>query len=330
VFTQRYSAAIWLAIYVALPIGASFVSPPVHSPQGLLALAVTSATLFLFLALSVCASLTHVIRNAAMAAVVLGVGLLGLLLQDQISRFGPIAHAAAPALLVLHTLRELFFILAAVGLGSLVAYGIRDRNILLPAAVFAAFADYIVVNYGLVHWALTTPGKGQRALNAMSAHVPSLHPGLPVLTVGFADFLFLSIFFACVFRFHLRLRETFIAFFLLLSLSFWVVIRYGAAVPALAPMALGFVAANFKCFKLSREEMQAMAAAAAIVLIAALFLILRRPHARPQPPSPPALPPRQRAMAFPASEPSIVASLTVNGPRAACSGRPVFRCSSSI
>jgi len=275
VFTHRYSATLWLAIYVALPIGASFISPPAHSPQALLALAVMSATLFLFLALGVCASLTHALRNAGMAAVVLGVGVLGLLLQDRVAGSGWILHAAAPARLVLQTLRELFFILAAVGLGSLVAYGIRDRNILLPAAVFAAFADYVVVNYGLVHWALTTPGKGQRALNAMSAQVPSLHPGLPVLTVGFADFLFLSIFFACVYRFRLRLRETFIAFFLLLSLSFWVVIRYGAAVPALAPMALGFVAANFRCFKLSREEMQAMAAAAAIVLIATGLLIVR-------------------------------------------------------
>src|SRR5438309_1138762 len=42
---------------------------------------------------------------------------------------------------------EVGLICAAAGIGSLVAILIKDRNILLPAGVFAAFADYFMVRY---------------------------------------------------------------------------------------------------------------------------------------------------------------------------------------
>jgi hypothetical protein len=264
VFTHRYSAVIWLAIYLALQIGASFISPPIRSPGAFIALALLSNAVYIFLTLAVCASLAYAVRRPAPAAVLLVVGAVGWILTT----FG----AKQGAGLVLSTTREVYLLIGAVGLGILLANAIRERNILLPAAVFAAFADYFMVHYGTVHVALKGGAKGQRLINAMSAHVPRLHGHLPVLTVGMADFVFLAFFFACVFRFELNFKATFAALFVLLTLSLFFVASIGP-IPALAPMALGFVLVNFRRFKLSRAELQAMGTAAAIVLVVALVFI---------------------------------------------------------
>jgi hypothetical protein len=264
VFTHRYSAAVWLAIYVALQIGANFVSPPVRSPAAFVALVLLSTALFIFLALAVCASLAYAVRRPAPAAVLLVVGAVGL------TSFG----TKQPAGLVLSTTRGIYLVIAAVGLGILLASAIRERNILLPAAVFAAFADYFMVHspHGTVRMALNNGAAGQKLINAMSAHVPSFHGHFPVLTVGMADFVFLALFFACVYRFELNFKATFAAFFALLTLSLFLVSIVGP-IPALAPMALGFVTVNFRRFNLSRSELQAMGAAAAIVLVVALVIL---------------------------------------------------------
>jgi hypothetical protein len=107
----------------------------------------------------------------------------------------------------------------------------------------------------------------------MSSKVPSLHTGSEILaTVGMADFVFLALFFACVYRFDLYLKRTFVALVILLTAALFFAMRVGV-IPALAPMALAFVAANFRRFKLSRAELQAMVAAGAIVLVLALGLV---------------------------------------------------------
>ena len=128
---------------------------------------------------------------------------------------------------------------------------------------------------GTVHTALQTP-HGQRLVRAMSSHVPTPHPSLAPLTVGMADYVFLAFFFACVMRFGMNLRATFGALFVALTLSLFFV-SYVNAIPALAPMALAFVAVNFRHFRLSRSEQQAMGVAFGIVLavVAAMFVLRR-------------------------------------------------------
>src|SRR5206468_2156030 len=160
----------------------------------------------------VCASLAHVVRRPEHAGALLAVGAAGWWLTGSLL---PRLLGTVPgrgALLTLHTAAELFLILTAAGIGILFANAIRERNILLPAAVFAAFADYFMVRYGTVHVALKSQA-GQKVIRSMSAGVPRLHPGLPLLTVGMADFVFLAFFFACVYRFDLHLKRTFVALF---------------------------------------------------------------------------------------------------------------------
>jgi hypothetical protein len=272
VLTHRYSSALWLGIYVLLQVAASFLSLPAHSPSWLvLTAALISAGLFIFVSLAVCASFAYAVRRPAHAAVLLVVGAAGWWLMLALGPLPPnppnLMRAGPLAFMVLHNSEEVCRILATVGLGVLLASAIRERNILLPAAVFAAFADFFMVRFGTVHHEMKTQA-GQHLVTAMSAKVPMVR-GLPVLTVGPADFVFIAFFFACVYRFDLHLKRTFIALFFLLTLSLFFVLIIGP-IPALAPMALGFVSVNFRRFKLSRSEIQAMAAAAAIVLIVTL------------------------------------------------------------
>lgn len=168
------------------------------------------------------------------------------------------------------TLQDVGKVLAAGGLGIALGAAIREPNILVPAGVFAAFADFVVVNFGTVHKALQSQ-KGQAVVAAVSAKVPAVHPKLVPLTIGPADFLFLGIFLACAVKFDLGLRRN--AFFLagVLAASLVVIqLDLLAALPALAPMSIAFVALNWRRFRLSREEI--ISTAVVIVLAGALFL----------------------------------------------------------
>jgi hypothetical protein len=279
VLTRRYSAVLWLAIYLALQVAVPFLRLPSRAVWVLLSAILLSAALFTFVSLSVFASLTNVVRRPGPAAMFLALGAagwVGMLLLGPALPNPPnlLKTGGLPAGVALHLGEELFRILAALGLGVLLASALREPNILLPAAVFAAFADYFMVNFGTVHQTMKTEA-GQQFVHAVSAKVPTV-AGLPVLTVGPADFVFMAFFFACVYRFDLHRRRTFWSLFALLTLALCFVVLLSARIPALVPMALGFVLANFRRFKLSRPELQAMGTAAAIVLVVALSFIFWR------------------------------------------------------
>jgi hypothetical protein len=80
-----------------------------------------------------------------------------------------------------------------------------------------------------------------------------------------------------VIRFGMNLRGTLGAFAVMLTAALIFVSLTGAPVPALGPMALAFVVVNFRYFRLSRAELQAMGIAFAVVLAAttAFFIFAR-------------------------------------------------------
>lgn len=166
------------------------------------------------------------------------------------------------------TVQDLGKILGAAGLGLALANGIREPNILFPAAIFAAFADFVVVNFGTVKHALSNP-KGQALVKAVSAQVPAVHPGLVPLTIGPADFLFLGLFLGCAARFRMGLVGTAWVLALVLALSLVLVPLIGP-IPALAPMSLAFAATNWRHFRLSREEL--VGSIVVLIVAGALFL----------------------------------------------------------
>lgn len=151
------------------------------------------------------------------------------------------------------TLQDGAKVAAAGALGITLAAAVREPNILFPAGLFAAMADFIVVNFGTVKHALST-GKGQEVVKAVSAQVPAVHPSLAPLTIGPADFLFLGIFLACAARFGAGVRRTAWVLALVLGLSL-VLVPFIGAVPALAPMSLAFLITNWRMFRLTRQEL---------------------------------------------------------------------------
>ncbi|MGV3723249.1 MAG: hypothetical protein ACO1SX_20305 [Actinomycetota bacterium] len=167
-------------------------------------------------------------------------------------------------------LQDLGKVLAAGGVGAALGRLIREPNILAPAGVFAAFADFVVVNFGTVHRALQTE-KGQAMVAAVSAKVPAIHPRLTTLTIGPADFLFLGLFLMCAARFQMGLRKSAVLVAVVLAASLVAVqADVFQAVPALAPMSLAFVIANWRRFRLSRQEV--VSTFVVIGLAGALFL----------------------------------------------------------
>src|SRR5205823_13989586 len=115
------------------------------------------------------------------ALVWLGSAYLTLMVQR-----GHISLAHAWPLELWETFGDVGRICLGAGIGGGAALLIRDRNILLPAGVFAAFADCFMVRFGTVHHALQS-ARGMKVISAMSAHVPAVHKSLPAVTIGMAD-----------------------------------------------------------------------------------------------------------------------------------------------
>jgi len=150
--------------------------------------------------------------------------------------------------------RDLFLILFAGSLGCGISYIVRESNILLPAAVFAAFVDFWSVTWGPLSHILE---KKPAIIEAASVHLPTPVPGVPGTMIGMGDFLFLALFFTVLYRFCMNVKGAFWVGYALLTLSMLVVLRWGGAIPALVPMSLAIVGMNIKYFKLKRQELLA-------------------------------------------------------------------------
>lgn len=192
---------------------------------------------------------------------------------------GPLFVPAPRAAAALEALSDLGKILAAGGAGVGMAALLREPNILLPAGLFAAFADVVVVSVGTVRHALST-SQGQALVAAVSARVPSVHPALGTgVTIGPADFLFLGVFLGCVWRFRLGLARNGVVLTAALAGTL-LLTNVVPAVPALAPMAVAFLAVNYRAFRLTRSELAStgvvLVTAGALFLGYFLFLFPRR------------------------------------------------------
>jgi hypothetical protein len=244
----------------------AFLRLPLGTPDAVLLIAsVFVAFGSIGLPIAVIAALAHARPSAgqsaftACAGLALWFGVIGLLVAGQ-RWLLPVAG----------TLQDVGKVLAAGGIGILLGGLIREPNILAPAGVFAAFADFVVVTYGTVHRALQTD-KGRAMVAAVSAAVPAIHPKLEPLTIGPADFLFLGLFLTCAVRFQMGLRRNAILLAVVLAGSLLAVqANLFGAVPALAPMSITFVAANWRSFRLSKQEV--ISTVVVILVAGTLFL----------------------------------------------------------
>ena len=179
----------------------------------------------------------------------------------------------------------LLLILLAVGLGVLVSRLVREFKILLPMAIALALVDlYVVFGGGLVTQAQS--GKApvaQAAMQALTVQLPTVQPktgAAPMqLAVGFADFLFIALFFACFARFEIPARKTFYVLCAVLMAYMVIVFLTNWALPALVPIAVVIIGMNLRRFRYERSEAFALLYAGLILAaVVAVFYFLNGRH----------------------------------------------------
>lgn len=190
----------------------------------------------------------------------------------------------------------------AVGLGAAVALLIKERNLLLPIALFLAGFDVFLV------FAPTAPTA--RMVESRSNFFQSVAMAIPrarvetpeapqskgarvelLSQVGPADLIFITTFFVCLFRFGMRVKETVrwlvpvMVLYLFLAMS---PIGIGM-LPALVPVGLTVLIVNRKEFQMTKEEKQATIGVGILALLLAIAGITLRALSKPkEPPAEPA------------------------------------------
>ncbi len=170
-------------------------------------------------------------------------------------------------------------------LGILLSAIIREPNVLLPVALIAMPIDYLgaMTSIGFTkHVVDKNPGFVQH----VSVPVPSVggsahHGGLhPFGFIGPGDILFVAFFFAVVLRLNLNVRGTFWWIYGLLTVTMLVVQTVGFNIAALVPMGLAVLIANFRYFKLKREEVFATLYAGLLIiaLVTGFYLYYSHTH----------------------------------------------------
>ncbi len=175
--------------------------------------------------------------------------------------------------------------LAAASIGALVAVRVRDKNLLLPVVLFAAFIDVWTVTMGPVGAVLQN---APHVVSAVSAAIPQAgtHGGRfePNTLMGPGDFLFMALVFSVVFALGLNARRNFWFVFGAMTIGMLAVMfDLVPFLPALTVLAVAVVAANWREFKLSKQEKVSVGLLAVVLLIVAILLRMAFPPLPPQP-----------------------------------------------
>ncbi len=182
-------------------------------------------------------------------------------------------------------LDTLTLIWLAASLGVAISRLVREFKLLLPMGVALAMVDlYTVFGGGVVDTAISGKSTVARvAMSALTAQLPTMQPkngAAPfVLNIGFADFLFIAVFFACFARFDVPSRQTFQVLFVTLFLYMAVVFLGGPALPALVPITAVVIGMNWRRFRYERSEAFALLYVGLILGAALVFLVLHSRHA---------------------------------------------------
>lgn len=158
-------------------------------------------------------------------------------------------------------------LLSSAFLGCVVGVIIREPNITLPIALVTPVIDFWTVNFGPVKQVLEG---APHQLPNVSAAIPGTVHLQPIAFIGAGDFLFMALFLSVAQRLDMNTRRTAWLFFGLVSLAMLMIIglNFTAGVPGMVVIALGFVAANLRHFKLSRQEAAITFGIAALACIA--------------------------------------------------------------
>jgi hypothetical protein len=245
---------------------------------------------------------------------------LGFLLGGAALQAGCVAavRAIGPggwAPLLVGSLGQFGLLCWCVGLGALVAGAIKEKNLLLPVAVFLAGLDVFFVFHpaGPVAKALaerpevfTSVALAVPSAREAAQGGPALVPRVePFAYVGPADIFFAALFFVCLHRFGMRTAAT--AKWLVPALCLYLVVTLApiglGMLPALVPIGAVVLAVNWREFRLSGQERAMTAFVALVSLAVATYGVWARATKPPAPPPASSLPGGGQAPPEPARSP---------------------------
>jgi len=171
--------------------------------------------------------------------------------------------------IIVFSVSQIALLAWCAGLGGALSALIKERNLILPVAIFLAGLDAFLVTYPY-SWVNRVVNNAPQILQTVGYNLPrvsaepiSTAPVQISATVGPADFFFLFMFFICVHKFNMRERATLIAMVATLLAYLVVVLGFGdlslgpvslGALPVLLPMGIVLLALNLDQFKLNTEE----------------------------------------------------------------------------
>ena len=261
---------------------------PTHSTV----LVIVSTLLSIPLLIALCVSLSRCMRTHTHLIVHLCLSLIGMTPQFLRVVAGlvplPALKLISPILKIYYAgersapgLRGIIMIWFATALGVLISRVVKELKLLLPMGITLALMDlYVVFGGGLVTQATSGSNPGAaKLMNAMTVNLPKVAPkggAAPLqLAIGFADFLFIALFFACFHRFKVPSTRTFLMLCGLLVVYMGVVAIFGTPLPALVPIAAVVIGMNLKRFKYERQEAFAMFYAGLILLGVLGFMMFK-------------------------------------------------------
>lgn len=194
--------------------------------------------------------------------------------------------AAAPGL------PDLCVVALVAGLGVQLSRLLRAPNLILPVAVVLALTDVwtVMLNGPVQRIMQSQTETAQRITTAMMVGLPpkELQTGAaPMAGAGFADFLFVAFFVACITRFapaDALFRATVKWVVGVLALYVLVVMFSGLALPALVPIAVTVIILHRRLFTYTRAEVFAMVYALLLLaaVIGGMWMLSRPGPAAPQ------------------------------------------------
>lgn len=191
------------------------------------------------------------------------------------------------------TLSQTGLAIWCIGLGAVISSLLREKNILIPVAIFLIGFDIFLV--------LTPLGFTQRIMKANPNLLNQVAMVIPKVTthaqtasnatvakaglVGPADLVFLGAFFLAMYRFDMKPKETLKVMIPVLIAYMILVLVTGWALPALVPIGLVTLLVNRHEFNLNKDEKVSTIVLALIAVGILVFSATRKP-APPAEPSP--------------------------------------------
>lgn len=188
-----------------------------------------------------------------------------------------------------------------LALGVLVAILIREKNMLLPIAIFLAGMDALLILAPMTPQAQII-AQNPEIVGNIGLRIPSVksttpeNPNVPVGVndlgyVGPADLFISAMFFAALFRYKMRAKETATWLGPVLLGYLFIVLATSMPLPALVPIGITVLIINWREFQMKKEEKQATWLVAFIALAMAGFGLYARINYKP-----PELPPESSQM----------------------------------